>query len=38
MDPLVKVREYQEKGILPEKIVSLIKKRFPIVIEGLNRI
>ncbi len=38
MDPLVKVREYQEKGILPEKIVSLIKKRFPIVIEGINRI
>lgn len=38
MDPLVKVGEYQEKGILPEKIVSLIKKRFPIVIEGINRI
>ena len=38
MDPLVKVRESQEKGLLPEKTVSLIEQRFPIVVAGINRI
>ena len=38
MDPLVKVRESLEKGLLPEKMVSLIEKRFPIVVAGINRI
>ena len=38
MNPLLKVREAFQKGILPEKEYSLIGKRFPIVISGISRI
>ena len=38
MNPLLKVREAFQKGILPEKEYSLIIKRFPIVISGISRI
>lgn len=38
MDPLIKVREAHLKGEIPDKMYSLIKKRFPLVIEGINRI
>jgi len=38
MDPLVKIKEAHEHGILSNRIVSLIKKRFPIVISGIDRI
>tara|TARA_B000000460_G_scaffold217242_1_gene167199 strand:+ start:309 stop:1016 length:708 start_codon:yes stop_codon:yes gene_type:complete len=38
MNPLLKVREAFQKGILPEKEYSLIVKRFPIVISGISRI
>ncbi len=38
MDPLVKVKEYYQKGIIPDKIYSLIKERFPITVAGINRI
>ena len=38
MDPLVKVKEAHQKGIIPDKTYSLIKVRFPITISGINRI
>lgn len=38
MDPLIKVKEAHQKGIIPNNVYSLIKERFPITIEGINRI
>ena len=38
MNPLVKVKEAFQNGSLPEKEYSLIVKRFPIIISGINRI
>jgi len=38
MDPLVKIREAHQNGILPYKIFDLVKKRFPIVLQGIDRI
>jgi hypothetical protein len=38
MNPLVKVKEAFQNGMLPEKEYSLIVKRFPIIISGINRI
>ncbi len=38
MNPLLKVKEAFQNGILPEKEYSLIVKRFPIVVSGINRI
>ena len=38
MNPLLKVREAFQNGILPEKEYSLIVKRFPIVVSGISRI
>ena len=38
MDPLLKVKEAYQKGIIPEKEFQLIKERFPIVVQGINRI
>ncbi len=38
MDPLFKVKEANQKGIISDKMLSLIKKRFELVISGINRI
>ena len=38
MEPLARVFQAQKQNILPPKIVSLIKKRFPIIISGITRI
>ncbi|VVC06326.1 Uncharacterised protein [uncultured archaeon] len=38
MDPLLRVNEAHKKGILPDKIHSLILERFEIVLEGIGRI
>ena len=38
MNPLLKVKEAFQSGILPEKEYSLIVKRFPIVVSGITRI
>ncbi len=35
---MVKVQEARLKGLLPDKVVSLIEERFHIVVEGINRI
>jgi hypothetical protein len=38
LDPLIKIKEAYNKGIISEKVFSLINERFPIVISGINRI
>ena len=38
MNPLLKVREAFQNGVLPEKEYSLIVKRFSIVVSGIARI
>ena len=38
MDPLVKIKEARERGVIPEGVYSLILDRFPIAISGINRI
>lgn len=38
MDPLVKIKEARERGVIPERVYSLILDRFPIAISGINRI
>jgi len=38
LDPLIKVREAHKKGILPDYVFNLIKKRFPLAVTGINRI
>ena len=38
MDPLIKIKEANQKGILPDDIFKLIMTRFPLVVSGINRI
>jgi hypothetical protein len=38
LDPLIKVKEAHKKGILPDDIFNIIKKRFPLAVTGINRI
>ena len=38
MDPLFRVKEAYNRDIIPEKVFSLIEKRFPIIISGINRV
>ncbi len=38
MDPLIRFRDAHSKGIIPDDVYNLILKRFPITIEGINRI
>lgn len=38
MNPLLKIKEARQNGTLPEKVISLIEKRFPVVVAGINRI
>jgi len=38
MDPLVKIREAKNQGLIPDKMFSLIEERFPITVEGIDRI
>ncbi|WOV92539.1 MAG: hypothetical protein R1F52_05345 [Candidatus Nitrosoabyssus spongiisocia] len=38
MNPLAHVDKSKQSGALPEKICDLIEKRFPLVVEGINRI
>ena len=38
MNPLIKITEAHQKGILPDKIFELILERFPIVVSGIDRI
>ena len=38
LDPLVRFKDAHSKGIIPDDIFDLTMKRFPLVIEGINRI
>jgi len=38
MDPFVKIREAKNHGLIPDKMFSLIEERFPITVEGIDRI
>jgi len=38
LNPLIKITEAHQKGILPDKIFELILERFPIVVSGIDRI
>ena len=38
MDPLVRFKDAHSKGVIPDDVFDLTLKRFPIIIEGINRI
>ena len=38
MDPLQKVSQSFENGIIPQSTYELIKKRFSLVVDGIARI
>jgi len=38
LNPLIKIKEAHQKGILPNNVFELILKRFPIVVSGIDRI
>jgi len=38
LNPLDKVNKAHQKGIITDKMYSLIKERFPIIVSGINRI
>lgn len=38
MDPLIKVKESVQKGLITYDVYEHILKRFPLVVEGINRI
>ena len=38
MDPLVRFRDAHSKGIIPDDVFDLTVKRFPLIVEGINRI
>jgi len=38
LDPLVRFRDAHSKGIIPDDVYDLTVKRFPIIVEGINRI
>lgn len=38
MDPLIRMKEARLKGLIPENVYDLVTKRFPLAVEGINRI
>lgn len=38
MDPLVRLKDAYQKGIIPQDVYDLILERFPITVAGINRI
>ena len=38
MDPLKRINEAKNMGILPPKVFDLIEKRFSLIISGIERI
>jgi hypothetical protein len=38
LNPLLKVQEAHKNGLLPDKIYHTITERFPVVVEGIDRI
>ncbi len=38
MDPLIKLKEAHQSGLVPDDVFDLVLKRFPIAVSGINRI
>ena len=38
LDPLIRFKDAHVKEIIPDDVYNLVLKRFPIVVEGVNRI
>lgn len=38
MDPLIRIKDAHQSGLIPTDIFDLIVKRFPLAVEGINRI
>jgi hypothetical protein len=38
LNPLIRFKEAHLKGIIPDDVYDLVQKRFPIAVEGINRI
>lgn len=38
MDPLIRLKDAHAKGFIPDEIYSLVVNRFPIIVDGINRI
>ena len=38
MDPLIRFKEAHQLGIISNDVYDLVLKRFPLVVEGINRI
>lgn len=38
MNPLIKIKEAHQNGVLPDKVFELILERFPLVVSGIDRI
>jgi hypothetical protein len=38
LNPLIKIKEAHQNGVLPDSVFELISERFPIVISGIDRI
>ncbi len=38
LDPLIRFKEALHKGVIPADTYNLVLKRFPIAVEGINRI
>jgi len=38
LDPLVRFRDAHSKGVIPDDVFDLTVKRFPLIVEGINRI
>lgn len=38
MDPLVRLKDAHSKGIIPDSVFDLAVRRFPITVDGINRI
>ncbi len=38
LDPLIRMKEAHLKGLIPDDVYDLVVKRFPITVDGINRI
>jgi hypothetical protein len=38
LDPLIRIKDAHQSGLIPTDIFDLIVKRFPLAVEGINRI
>jgi hypothetical protein len=38
LDPLIRLKDAHTKGFIPDDVYSLVVNRFPIIVDGINRI